>query len=380
MAIKKISLDSILAATGGYLADRLYSLRDMGKRQFSLEVAASCHRTYWLIIGREHYFETSKEYSISSRRDLKKALALEQSQVPFPGSRLDWIEPIDAQRFRVTTWVIRPEALSALRIRPWVVIPESLLLAQSILTGTAMISRFGSTLFVKGLQTGIASGLASAHIPTLEAFAYRVGATLDADNIVEVDDTEHFLRLLSLGLSKCSVTQLSSCFLGPERKSFTDYPWQAAGVLSSIVFAGYLALSSAWLLMQEFRLDRGLESQGPAVTLALSQQQRYLNLQQQIAVLSKPVNASKPYWELWPVLLDVLKTNARLTSVEYKAGEVTMRGVIDKTTTLLSRLSELPNVYNAGPAAPITSNPDGEDFSIRFYLEAQPAGRSEINK
>jgi hypothetical protein len=378
--MKSITFDSILATTGGYLSDRLYHLKSLDKREFQLVEPHSARRLFWLIIGREHYFETTREYAIANRRELKKALGFDHSQVPFPGTKINWIEPIEEQRFRVTTWVIRPDVLSALPMRPWILLPESLVLAQAITTGTARIERSGATLFVTGLQNGIASGLASSHIPTLEAFAYRVGATLDANNVTNVSDEAHFSHLLSVGLFKCRGSQLGSCFLGPERRTFANYPWRRAGILSSVVFAAYLALSSAWLLLQEWRLDQGLAGQGGDVKHALTQQQNYLDLQQQIATLSKPLQAGKPYWQIWPVVLELLKSKAQLSGIEYKSGEVTIRGTAEKTTELLSRLNELPNVFSPGLAAPITSNQGREDFAIRFYLEAQRGDKSESHQ
>ena len=83
-------IESLVISQGGYLADSLYGLTVTDDKQLSFKAVQNIDtaKFRWLIIGREHYFETSKEYPIANKRDLTKALAFEDNKAPFQGVTL----------------------------------------------------------------------------------------------------------------------------------------------------------------------------------------------------------------------------------------------------------------------------------------------------
>ena len=81
-------LESILASQGGYFSDALYAFKPARESDFELQSVddKTSLTLRWLIIGREHYFETSKEYPIANKRDLKRALHFDDNKAPFSAS------------------------------------------------------------------------------------------------------------------------------------------------------------------------------------------------------------------------------------------------------------------------------------------------------
>ena len=156
-------LETILASQGGYLADSLYSFKGTGKSDFELQIVQDNQpsKLRWLILSREHYFETSKEYPIANKRDLVKALRFDDNKAPFEGVTLQHIERINEQSHRVTFWVINPNVLEELNAHPWLVFPESYLLAIALNNNInlATIECLNKTLFISKTGQGIVSGV-----------------------------------------------------------------------------------------------------------------------------------------------------------------------------------------------------------------------------
>ena len=60
--------EKILSAKGGYFSKKLYSIKHTDNVSFELQTISANENPnlYWLILGREHYFETSKDYPIAN--------------------------------------------------------------------------------------------------------------------------------------------------------------------------------------------------------------------------------------------------------------------------------------------------------------------------
>jgi len=367
-------VESMLASQCRYLADTLYSLVVNSNKNIELQVVNNKGNTKyrWLILGREHYFETSKEYPIANKRDVKNALAFEDNKAPFKGVTLHHIERVNEQAHKVTFWVIKPKILEGLTTLPWLVLPESYLLAKSLEPNInlAVVEGLNKTLFISKIGQSVLSGIKSSQTPNIENFAFSSGSPISSENgQFYTSSRTNFLSLLYKGVKLLNLTELQGFLLKRKKVNWQNYPWKQAGLTSSIILTLYLALSSGWLLLKQYQQESKLSVQTTEVNQALALQkelQKQNELQKQLII---PLAEQVPYWNVWPVVLDTIYVGSKIKALHYKKGKITIQGAANKTikaTDILAKLSKSSYVQSPSFSKPMRKYRGKEEFSISF--------------
>ena len=369
-------LETIFASQGGYFSDKLYAFKYADTKGFQLQAIPDADtktkKLRWLILSREHYFETSKEYPIANKRDLKQALQFDDNKAPFKGVTLQYIERINEQTHRVTFWVINPKTFDKLALKPWLILPESYLLAKALNENInlATIECLDKTLFISQTGQGIFSGVKSPQTPTVESFAFATGSPIspNGEQYYSANATE-FITLLTAGITSLNVTSFSGFLVNLHNVNRSNYPWKQAGVMFCVVLASYLVLSSGWLVFKQQWLEQQLVSQKEQVNQALTVQKNYQQQLQWQQVLTEPLSHTFPYWDTWPVVLDAIAVGVELKAIHYQNSNIVLHGTTDaaiKATDVLAKLSESPYVVSARFSQPVRKNRSEEDFVISF--------------
>ncbi|PCH94200.1 MAG: hypothetical protein COB83_12260 [Gammaproteobacteria bacterium] len=368
------SLETILASQGGYLTDSLYAFKRTKESEFELQLVQNkkSPKLRWLILSREHYFETSKEYPIANKQDLKQALRFDDDKAPFEGVTLQHIERINEQSHRVTFWVINPNVLDNLDYTPWLILPESYVLAKALNENIniATIECINKTLFISKTGRGIFSGVQSPQTPNLESFAFSTGSPISVNSEQYfMANAKDFVGLLRTGLKSLTLTKLQGFVINSNSINWQNYPWKQAGVITTIVFTVYLMLSSGWLVFKQQQLEQQLIAQKTQVNQALSLQKKYQQQLQWQAVLAEPLKDAFPYWKTWPILLEAVSVGAKFTAVHYKNSKIIIHGTANesiKATDVLAKLSKNTNVASPSFSKPVRKYRGKEDFAISF--------------
>jgi hypothetical protein len=385
--------EKLLMSRGGYLADRLYLFeRENNELSLQAEAQQKNSKLHWLILAREHYFETSKEYPIANKKDLAQALRFEDNIAPFKGVTLKHIQRLDEQTHKVTFWVINPKVLFGLPSQPWLIIPESFLLAKSFLEkqNIAEIARLTTPIYVAIVGHDITSGIQSIHTPDLEAFAIATGSAFEQQsNIsfiesdkatkIESDVKSNYSTLLYQGIKSTNIVEFKNFILPPKVIDWKRYPWKKASILSVGVLSLYLALTSGWLVFKEYRVEQQMTMQADKVNEALALQKHYREQQEWQQQLSQPFDDLKPYWNTWQVFLNIIATGAEIKSVQYKKGEITLRGKAKKeakATDILVKLNALDYIESPKFISPVRNFRGQEEFAISFGFSKQVAKQS----
>lgn len=373
--------EKMLMSRGGYLADRLYYFTHK-KNTVSLNhnIQSQHRKLHWLILAREHYFETSKEYPIANKKDLTQALRFEESIAPFDGLTLTFIQRLDEQTHKVTFWVVNPQILLTLDTQPWLILPESYLLAKSLTKNQNIIAiaRMTVPIYIAKIGQNITSGVQSVNTPDLETFAIASGSTLEQNNNNEIQ-SEHletkghngngFSTLLHQCIQSTNIVELKNFIRKPNAIEWQSYPWKKAGVLIVSVLSLYLVLTSTWLAFNEYRIAHQLNEQSKRVNEALAVQKQYRLQEEWSQVLSQPFNDLKPYWNTWHVVLNIVEMGAEIKSVHYKQGEITIQGKAKKgakATDILVKLNALNVIESPRFTSPVRNSRGQEEFTISF--------------
>jgi hypothetical protein len=369
---------TILASKGGYFADKLYSISKNNEQEFDLIPVAKQKKPqyYWLILGREHYFETSKDYPISNKRDLKKALEFDDNKAPFQGVTLQHIERINEQSHRVTFWVINPQVFTTLSFRPWLILPESYILAKGLpsQTNIATIECENKTLFLANSASGIVSGIKSKVINTIEHFALSTGTSANSNETLHLTASNaEFSALLHQGIKLLTFTKLQGFLVASQKRQWKSYPWKSMATISCIMLTIYLALTSAWLVYEEYSVNKQLNQQKSTLNHAFSLQKQYKQQEEKQRLLVVPLKEQIPYWNVWPVVLACIDVGSQITGLHYKNNKIIFHGTAKKgikATDILAALSENKAVLSPEFSKPVRKNRGREQFAISFTLNA----------
>lgn len=364
----------------GYWANDMYHFSSESD-ELSIEAGQGERGKFFIILGRECYFETVREYPIGRLSDLKKVLASEESPGPHGGQKFDRIVRSSENSFTVTSWVVKHSIVSALENRPWVLVPETACLTANSDAAEVMINRLGKFLAIGNGPDGIKSALTEGE----SAGASRLGLYTQPLSSANQGDTkqiseQQFPAVLIQGLKHILMSSPLLFLLPPDRSAIRRYPWVRAAKLSSYIFAGYIALSSAYLyglqLVTDYRLDKARGASQPAIAL----QKENANLKSNITELNQLMADAEPTWVIWDLALDLAHDGVRFTAINNSNNRVKFYGSATKASAVLSKLADDPRVVSADYASAVRNRRGKETFVIEFALNPDYRGGESNDK
>ena len=366
------TLDRILLSQVGFFADQLYAF-SLSSGIYSLEsVESSQLRPRVVVVGREHYHESVKDYPVGDARDLKKILSAQSLPSPYPGQVFQVIKRLSGQSHRVTTWVIKTTSIEALTHRPWLLIPETMCILQ-LWSSPALITipRPGGQVTVAIGESGVFSFLASKETdsrqPTLiESSTSYFG---DVRPQIETPTSIDAVEILWRGLIKTLLSTPMSFMLSIERSS--AYPWSKAGKLSATIFAAYMLSSSVVLLGADRWFDFRLDQMQEKTTEPLGIRRELRARSRSLSAMNDIVKTMTPTWTVWEIFLGLQDSKTSFTAIAYSNGAGTLSGLADRATDVLSQLGKNKRVKTAEFKSPVRKRRDGEQFVIEAVLDSK---------
>ncbi|NTS76913.1 hypothetical protein HR060_08520 [Catenovulum sp. SM1970] len=320
------------------------------------------------ILGREYYREVVKNYPVDDPKSLSKLLKLEFSN----NTNISHIiTNKDQGSSLVNVWDFEESGLDKI-----ILLPESFLLGKQLNNGDVLLlSAFEQDVFITNSQKATHSGIANSLISSVSRFTSSVGVSLGKK--IDLKE-ESLVPAFAKGLSLCSIKELLSFSRISVSKS--DYPhiFKALGVPSVLVLSLYLMMSSAYVAYQSSQLTTKNASQNEQISLAFSLQDKYSNTYSQLDKLELFTQSQKSKSEVWLVLA-MLYEHAEISSLRYQNERFVILGKAAKATDFLSRLSNIPGIYDAKFDFPTRKSKKTESFNISFLIQPEVLGRSEGN-
>lgn len=359
------SVEKLLLRFGCYYADKLYRF---SQQDGAITLKADDANTVGklVIIGREHYYESIKDYPIGSRAELKKALQMEQQHQPLKGMRFQHIQRIDAHNHRVTSWVLNQTLFEAFEGQPIWVMPESKLLAEALPEGAYHIARPSGELFLCNSATQAVSGIPTVQVQSLETFCYMAG--FPVEKIQPTLSASHLFTHLRDGCMNALPHALVTYLYTAGQRGGMQWPWKKLGAMVGACVIGYFAATSGWLVYQNHRLDSQLSNNATNVEAGLELKRQYREASAQAQFLAMPTAYSFEYWQVWPLLIEAVNSGSKIERVDYQGGALTIYGTSNKASELLSRLSQHPSVSALEIAAPIRKRRGTEHYAFRMNI------------
>lgn len=324
-------------------------------------------RNWLVIVSREEYFETVKDYPVGSLRDLKKIIRNEAWCFPFDGKHFFRAERLSAQSHRVTSWVIKHETIGALKQRPFWVIPETAGFIEMDLGGPVELQRLDCALFLAHTNDGFLSSLGHRKA-FARAVAGSVGSAVAASKATKMIGSDAVSALV-FGAYRLVKAAPDRFFLRPDGTDFTLLPLRKIGIVSCISFAVYLALTSGYLLASnswvDYRLVDTQEQADRALALRGELKEEVSRASEVNLAISKP----RPLWIAWDLYLGLKESGVIVRAVNSSNGHVTFFLTATKGTEVLKMVSSDPRVLKAEFARPVKQVRDMQQFAIAVSFD-----------
>lgn len=359
-----------------FWADQLYVLSYSDGR-FDLKPLSAEERPNYLVlvVAREHYFETVKNYPIGNISDLKGVLSQNLETFPYEGEKFEQLEILSGQSSRVTSWLVKDTAYSGFDKRPLVLIPETAAISAISKSPGAIYSRLGRRVRLAKSADGISS-MVDDVVPTGSAGEHANSANLAKyASLSEVQEeplgSEQFALKLIQG-SWALIREAPLRFRFRARLALqNDWPWRPAAKTVGLILIGYLALTSAYIVISDHWLDRKVETLTSKIAPVNKTRQSIADLQSQLNVIDESLQSIQPNWVIGDIVLDLIKQGASIRSLRSEGSSVVLFLDAPRATEVFSFLTQDKRIKEAEYAFPVQQRGSQQRFAVKITLSDQ---------
>ena len=368
-------LFSMMLARIGFWSDGLHQFRSNESRTSLDPVADESDRIWLVVVGREHYFESARDYPIGHVGDLKKLLKNEPWRFPYKGVRLNRVERLTDQSHRVTSWIIKQEVLGGLPARPLWILPESVCLEALLDYSVIELDRLGKKILVASTADGLLSSLGHE-----ESFNRRLGSELGgASDALGAHSRTKFegsaaVESILLGVIRSLKGDLFQFFIGIDKVKIGSYPWVEGLKISAVIGLMYLGLTTSYLLLGAGLVDYRLKLNSPEAESALVIRDELYATRDKVRDFEAISEEIAPMWVAWDVMLDLEMIGVSFRAVNSNPPYVTYYLTATRATDVLAWFGQDSRILEAEFALPVRKGAAGDDFAIKA------AFRSPVNE
>lgn len=382
MKIKRLlqALLTRLWAKVAYVSDRVYVLMPKPEHQGLAWHPSHCRftpianaRPWVCIMGREHYFETTKTYPIASRTELAKVLTFASPDAPYDGVRVHDIQRTDAQSHSVTSFVFSPKSLSMLSSKPRFILPETWLLVAADSSALNVAKAFGKSLAFGNQRGRVLSALVGKNLQGLEQFAWGSGVDVSHQHTLDELDMQ---EILTRGLGYCSANQWLAAWRKPAAKDWRAMPWRQYSIALAGASALYLVLSSLLLLAMSAWYDWRLSAMDASLQEAMAARSAYRQHMQTYSATDDLYRGIAPTWQIWEAFIALREAGAHITAMTVNESQVDILGSAPVATDMLELLVKRDEYNEASFKQPVRTDrrTNREIFAIGMTLAAKQSG------
>ena len=366
-----IYIKKLLLTRVGFWCDGLHDVGIHGAQYFWAPSKALAKNKWFVVIGREYYFESVRDYPIGDLRDVKSVVKNESWRFPYHGLLISGIQRISEQSHRVTSWVVKQEVLDNLSCRPLWIIPEAVCIDNAVSDDIVGLERLGQTVYLRRMPNGVFSsldkGLAFKELID-NITASSQDDTVVINRLVGSDATEAIIRGLKYSLRATPLR----FFRGITTDKLLTYPWRHALQVSLsmcsfylIVTSIYLSAATSWV---NYQLQESKEKVGPPMLM----RQQVKKSRDLVLYADQILSESPPLWVTWDVYIDLKKQGVEVRAVNSVASMVTFYLTAPRASDILKWFNDDPRVALAGFSLPVREVNGMDQFAIEVTFEVAP--------
>ena len=354
----------------GYWLKNSYDLEDETSGLITTS-SLTKSRKLILIVARQYYFESVKDYPINNTRDLKRVIESESVISPFEGMTSHKIEKLDSGFHRVTRWVIRRSVLDSLEASPWLLIPETACIRVKLGDQPTVINRLGGSVIIAETHEGIVSSVVKDHLDGESSQRSNLPPALTNDGSPQKFlDEMTTVKALLVGLRRVLFSSPTRFLVWSKSNLQFDYPWSKSLVATAVIFAIYLSFSSASLVIASWWIDKRLNDVAEAANDVVDVRRKIKTATAALADLEGANKKIIPSWAVWDLLLDLKEEDVSFTIIKKDGDDIMLYGSAPRASDVLKRVSFDERVALAEYAAPIRKQRGRETFIISVKFDS----------
>lgn len=340
----------------GYYSDGVYALNEKKL------TADSSNKQSLIIVAKAHYTESWQTFSSINKSELKKLINLKKKADIHQTSIFQIVENKSIDGFDVKTTSFEPEIFKTLGLSK-VLIPETELL-HSQTSQVIEVQTPRGLLFSSVVGNKVNSAYAQGIMANLST--YKLSAGLPNNATVSQVSKDEFPAFLLERLLQTNVMALGAKSLTNPRSwvNTTQLHWlYGAPLLTALAFYG---VTNSYLAIQTYLLESSLNDGGEQVSAILKQKQAIDKKSQLLAQLSGEFSAQSLTHHNWQIIAMLLDEGATLTRITYKEGQLTIRGIAEKASSVLAAIAKSTLVESASFNGPVRSSRGTDAFVMQI--------------
>jgi len=360
--LKNVS-KSILSLLGvGYCDTKLFRLECDKNGDLSWQEAPVGFKPKVLILSRNLYKESNKNYPIDNPSEVKKLVKLELSSVGGV-NQFTCYKPVDG-KISTNKWHF-DEIKSSAKI----IIPESFLIGINLgYFTTVELKTNSSKSYIVRTPNGIISATQGGLITDVNSFSMASGVTSQSEGRLKSLSFNQMAELVGLNLPQILLKYGKEFYVKPSNDTaLQDLVKPLFVTIFSVLFL-YLMLSSAYLVFQDWRITAKLENSSDEVNQALLIQNEYNKLTNTLVKQQSFIDTQSTKTPFWTVV-EPLFQEARFRSIRFRNQRFVLNGETEQATRLLELLISNPMVEDAKFDNQVRKSRRNEVFIISFRLK-----------
>jgi hypothetical protein len=352
----------------GFWSSEMYDFTPDARPDSTLKLAKNSQSKQILIIARDHYHETVRDYAVGDAKDLKHILSQQLTDSPYVGDRYTVIDRLNQSSHRVTSWIFNESVFENLPSRPWLILPESVCVRELFSSKAVLTNRLKRSVLTVDGSSGLFSTVFSP-ADEIQSVQYVQTITgVDSKHWLKVD-AEDFSQHMCAGLIE-ALLKYPLRFLVPFKfNSAQFFPWKTSIKLISAIFTvytiGVFLYLSLSLNLVDYRLSelKAPAQQSVALRRIISDKMQVLEAYNKIFI------DISPNWIFWDLFLDLKKQGVQLTRVNGNDQVIVIYGLAKRASEVLGSLSVDARVASAEYVNSVREKGGSEQFSIKILLK-----------
>lgn len=344
----------------GYYSKQFYVF-DGDQLTSSLEV-----NTKVIIIAKCHYSETWQSFSSINKKELQKILALKKGTGPKTGVLFqshinNAIDGFDVKTIKIDPLVI--EVLGENRLY----IPETELFTPYEENQLLEIETLEGKMFCSQIDKKVKTSYAKGIFNNIETYKLSVGLSENIE-VVNIAANNCPLFLLTQ-LFKLNYSQLAKVVTFNIKTWFNSnhlHMLYWAPLLTALCF--YIALNS-YIYIKTNNVEQNISSSGKEISDIITDKRALDNNLVVLSTLTKEFK-SKPFvHNHWEIIDELLSAQMTITRINFKNGELVIRGVADKASDVLSMISVNKQISSAAFEGPVRKSRGKDSFILTLQVK-----------
>jgi len=341
----------------GYYADQVYA--------YNSGVFEQCddHTPNVMIVAKRYCQEQLNSFASISRKELNQIIANKKKSAAhilfnvIPNSAIDGY---DVKECRIDEEVVK--RLSKAKF----LLPETALLSVTNDNQVYCVDTPLGKVFSGGTSARQKVVYAKGLLADVEYF--KLSAGLTADSLTQEVSQQELAEFYIGQLLAQEVSSIKINLLFDASKWFNPVHLHAlymGPLLTALLF--YTATNGYFYFKQQ-QLDANLGEGRGEVSQVLDTRNKIANISAQVDALSNEFSGQELVHRYWQVVYDLVELDVDVTRITYKNGELTVRGLAEQASNVLTEIAKKDKVISASFQGPVRKSRSKDSFVLKIQL------------